>query len=334
VQTVRDLAALARRPRAIAIGTFDGVHIGHQRVIGLAVEAARERGLTSTAATFEHHPLAVIAPHRQPRLLTSLALKLELIADLGVDETIVLPFDSAMAAMPPAEFCAWLAERLTAKFVVVGGNFTFGAGGIGTPADLADCGRLRGYEVVVVPLVQAGGRPISSSRIRQLVQSGRLAEAREILGRPPRTIGRVVRGFERGRRLGFPTANIEAHTGTLFPGLGVYAARAQVDGRWYRAAVNVGHNPTFVHHGDEVGTVHVEAYLIGFEGDIYGREVHLDFLEKMRDEIAFEYVDDLVARMHADVERVETLDDTCYSDVGLGLGGSAPGAPRGGAPGA
>ena len=334
METVRDLGALARRPRAIAIGTFDGVHIGHQRVIGLAVEAARERGITSAAVTFEHHPLAVIAPHRQPRLLTSLTLKMEFIADLGVDETVVLPFDHAMAAMTPEEFCALLAEQLTARVVVVGGNFTFGAGARGTSADLAGCGRVHGFEAKIVPLVLAGGRPISSSRIRELVQGGRLAEAREILGRPPRTIGSVVRGFERGRRLGFPTANIEAHTGTLFPGLGVYAARAQVDGRWYRAAVNVGHNPTFVHHGDELGTVHVEAYLIGFEGDIYGREVRLDFLEKIRDEIAFEYVDDLVARMHADVEHVKSLDDACYADVGLAVGESAPGAARSDAPGA
>lgn len=317
MEIVRDLDALPRRPRAVAIGTFDGVHIGHQRVITRAVAAAREGDLTSAAVTFEHHPLAVVAPHRQPRLLTSLALKAELIADLGVDEVVVLPFDYAMAAMRPAQFCAYLAERLTLKVVVVGGNFTFGAGGTGTSADLTGCGRMHGFEVEIMPLVLAGGRPISSSRIRELVQAGRLAEAREILGRPPRTVGRVVRGFERGRRLGFPTANVEAQTGTLFPGLGVYAARARVDERWYRAAVNVGHNPTFVHHGDELGIVHVEAFLLGFEGDIYGREVRLDFLAKIRDEIAYEYVDDLVAQMHADVERVEALDDACYVEVGL-----------------
>jgi riboflavin kinase/FMN adenylyltransferase len=325
MELVRDIDTLARRPRAVAIGTFDGVHIGHQRVIGSAVQAARERGLMSTAVTFEHHPLAVIAPHRQPRLLTSLALKAELIGDLGVDEVVVLPFDRAMAAMTPSHFCAYLAVELTPQLVVVGGNFTFGAGGAGTSADLTACGRVHGFAVEIVPLVLAGGRPISSSRIRELVQSGRLAEAREILGRPPRTVGTVVRGFERGRRLGFPTANVEAHTGTLFPGLGVYAARAQVDGRWYRAAVNVGHNPTFVHHGDELGVVYLEAYLLGFEGDIYGREIRLDFVEKIRDEVAFEYVDDLVAQMHADVRHVVALRDACFAEVGLGDGDQVAG---------
>jgi riboflavin kinase/FMN adenylyltransferase len=317
MEIVRDMAAITRRRRAVAVGTFDGVHIGHQRVIGLAVERARERGLTSAAVTFEHHPLAIVAPHRQPRLLTPLALKAELIADLDVDELIVLPFDHVMAAMKPAQFCSYLAERLTPMVVVVGGNFTFGAGGRGTTADLAACGRAHSFEVEMVPLVLADRRPISSSRIRELVQAGRLAEAREILGRPPRAIGTVVRGFERGRRLGFPTANIEAHTGTLFPGLGVYAARVQVEGRWYRAAVNVGHNPTFVHHGDELGVVYVEAYLLDFVGDIYGREVRIDFVAKMRDEIAFEYVDDLVAQMEHDVEFVKTLDDPCFAEVGL-----------------
>jgi riboflavin kinase/FMN adenylyltransferase len=327
MQIVKDLDNLARRPRAVAIGTFDGVHIGHQRVIGRAVETAREHGLVSAAVTFAHHPLAVIAPHRQPRLLTSLALKAELIGDLGVEEVIVLPFDRAMAAMTPPQFCAYLAEELTPRVVVVGGNFTFGAGGAGTSADLTGCGRVHDFAVEIIPLVLAGGRPISSSRIRELVQSGRLAEAREILGRPPRTVGRVVRGFERGRRLGFPTANVEAHTGTLFPGLGVYAARAQVDGRWYRAAVNVGHNPTFVHHGDELGLVYLEAYLLRFEGDIYDREIRLDFIEKIRDEVAFEYVDDLVAQMHADVRRVAALQDAAFAEVGLRAGE----APAGGA---
>ncbi|HJW74724.1 MAG TPA: bifunctional riboflavin kinase/FAD synthetase, partial [Thermoleophilia bacterium] len=156
MEIVRDMAAIARRPRAVAVGTFDGVHIGHQRVIGLAVERARERALTSAAVTFEHHPLAVVAPHRQPRLLTPLPLKAELIADLDVDELIVLPFDHVMAAMKPSQFCAYLVERLTPKIVVVGGNFTFGAGGMGTTADLAGCGRAHGFEVEMVPLVLAG----------------------------------------------------------------------------------------------------------------------------------------------------------------------------------
>lgn len=315
---VRDLSTLAPTPRALAIGTFDGVHVGHRDVIAATVGAARERCLTATALTFDHHPLSVIRPFDEPRVLTPLALKAELIAELGIDEIVVLPFDQATAELDPDPFCrAVLSERLSARLVVVGRNFTFGAGGRGSTATLRACGRRYGFSTTIVPLARAGGRPISSTRIRRLLQDGRLEQAREILGRPPRTIGRVVRGFQRGRQLGFPTANIEAETGTMLPGRGVYAARARIGDRWYRAAVNVGHNPTFVHRGDETGIVHVEAFLLDFEGEIYGEEVRLDFLARIRSETAFEYIDDLVARMRVDIAETAACNDPAYADVGL-----------------
>jgi riboflavin kinase / FMN adenylyltransferase len=315
---VTELDAASAVPRALAIGTFDGVHVGHREVIGRAVRIASDRGLTSTVVTFEHHPLATIAPEREPRALTPLALKSELIAELGVDELIVLRFDTGLAGLSADEFCdTILRRRLDAAVVVVGRNFSFGAGGRGTADTLHACGERLGFETVVVPLAGAGGRPISSTRIRRLLESGELAEARAILGRPPRATGAVVRGFQRGAKLGFPTANIEAETGTMFPGRGVYAARALVDGRWYRAAVNVGHNPTFVHHGDETGVVHVEAFLLGFEGDIYGDTVRVDFLTRVRIEERFEYVDDLVAQMRRDIDTIAAIDDPAFADVGL-----------------
>ncbi len=318
MEVVTDLAAAPRRPRSIALGTFDGVHAGHQLVVGVAVNAARERGLSATVVTFDRHPLAVIDPGHQPRLLTPPAVKEELIAALGVDELVVLHFDAALAALAADDFCRdVLADTLQAAVVAVGENFTFGARGAGTAASLAACGDACGFEAIVVPLLQSHGRPISSSRIRRLLHDGRLPEVRAILGRPPRLTGVVVHGDKRGRTLGFPTANIEAHTGMLFPGRGVYAARAKVRDRWYRAAVNVGHNPTFLHRGDETAFVRIEAFLLDFEGDVYGADMVVDFLAKLRDEETFPGPDALVARMHDDIARTVAMSDPAYLELGL-----------------
>jgi len=169
----------------------------------------------------------------------------------------------------------------------------------------------------VVPLLQSHGRPISSSRIRRLLHDGRLPEVRAILGRPPRLVGVVVHGDKRGRTLGFPTANIDAHTGMIFPGRGVYAARARLDGRWYRAAVNVGHNPTFLHPGDETAFVRIEAYLLDFQGDAYGADMVVDFLARLRGEQTFASAADLVARMHDDIARTAALNDRAFLELGL-----------------
>ena len=315
---VGDLAAAPRRPRSVALGTFDGVHAGHQLVIGVALEAARERGLTATVVTFDHHPLAIVDPAHQPRLLTPPAVKQELIAALGVDELVVLHFDAALAAITPDRFCRTvLAESLQAAVVAVGENFTFGAGGAGTAAALVEGGRHLGFETIVVPLLQSHGRPISSSRIRRLLHDGSLPEVRAILGRPPRLVGAVVHGDKRGRTLGFPTANIEAHTGMIFPGRGVYVARVRLHGHWYRAAVNVGHNPTFLRKGDDEAFVRIEAYLLGFSGDAYGAILTVDFLAKLRAEEKFASAEALVARMHDDIARAAALRDPALLELGL-----------------
>jgi len=313
-----DLAAVPDEPRSLAIGTFDGVHVGHQRVIGAAVAAARQRGLIASVLTFDHHPLAVVDPAHQPRLLTPPAVKEQLIDELGVDELVVLHFDPELAALPPERFCAEiLQDRLKARVVAIGENFTFGARGAGTADSLGECGRRHGFETLVLPLLTADGRPISSSRIRRLLHEGRLPEVRDILGRPPRTIGLVVHGDKRGRTLGFPTANIDAHTGMIFPGRGVYAARVRLQGGWYRAAVNVGHNPTFLHKGDEEAFVRIEAYLLDYAGDAYGSILMVDFLDKLRDEERFPSAEALVERMHDDIARTAALTDAAFAEVGL-----------------
>jgi riboflavin kinase / FMN adenylyltransferase len=319
MRIVDDLGQLQRRSRAVAIGTFDGVHAGHRAVIGRAVAAGRARGLVSAVLTFDRHPRALLDTAHQPLLLSTRAEKTRLIAELEPDELVVLAFDEALAALTPGAFCREiLADGLEARLVVVGDNFTFGAGGLGDAAVLRLCGRVHGFETLVVPLVTEAGRPISSTRIRRLLHDGRLEEVREILGRPPSASGRVVLGLRRGRTLGVPTANVDVEAGTVFPGRGVYLARVSVGGSWYRAAVNVGHNPTFRGRGEKTAHVTVEAHLLGFSGDLYDREIRVDFLHKLRDERRFDSVDALVAQMQADIAVAATLQDPALDDVGLG----------------
>jgi len=321
MDVVTELGALEARPRALALGTFDGVHIGHRAVIDRAVEVARERGFTSAAVTFDRHPLAVIDPARVPRLLTSLDEKIRLVGELGPDEFIVLPFDERLAALTPAAFCAdLLARTLRARAVVVGENFSFGAGGAGDAALLRACGAEHGYEVEIVELVTEHGATISSTRIRRLLHDGALEEVREILGRPPSATGKVVHGDKRGRMLGVPTANVDVEAGTIFPGRGVYAARVLVGGRWYRAAVNIGHNPTFQSREAPTTHVTVEAFLLGFDGDIYDREIRLDFLHRIRAEKRFDGPPELVAQMRLDIGATAQLEDPAYADVALPAG--------------
>ena len=318
MRLITDPAALESHPRALALGTFDGVHAGHRAVIGRAVAVARERGLSSAVVTFDRHPLSVVDPGRVPRLLTGLAEKRRLIAELGPDELVILPFDQRLAAMTPADFCGGLlAATLHAQVVVVGENFNFGAGGAGDADVLRSCGAAHGYETLVVSLVTEHGKTISSTRIRRLLSAGELGEVREILGRPPSATGRVVAGDQRGRTLGVPTANVDVEAGTIFPGRGVYAARVHVEDRWYRAAVNIGHNPTFRSKLAETTHVTVEAFLLRFSGDIYHSDIRVDFLHKLRDERRFDSVEELVAQMREDIAMTAELDDDAFDDVGL-----------------
>jgi len=314
----RSLETVPAAERAVAVGTFDGVHIGHRAVIAAACEAARTEGWRSTVLTFDRHPLAQVDPMRQPRLLTPLDEKIALLTDIGPAEIVVLPFTAELAEMPAADFCRdVLSVGLGVRAVVVGQNFTFGAAAAAGPAELVAAGRELGFRVVVVPLAVADAEAISSTRIRRLLAGGCLEEVRTILGRPPSTHGKVVGGWQRGRTLGVPTANLNVEVGTIFPGRGVYAGRALVDGTWYRTAVNVGHNPTFHSADEQTTTVRIEAHLLGFSGDLYGKRIRVDFLHKIRDEERFDRVDDLVERMRRDIEITRHLDDEALMQVGL-----------------
>jgi riboflavin kinase/FMN adenylyltransferase len=284
---ITTLAEAQERPRRVAVGEFDGVHLGHREVI---------RG-SDTVLTFDPHPLQVVRPEAAPRLLTSLDVKAELIAGLGVEELVVLEFDERFAHQSPQEFIEHvLVGKLVATRVSVGENFRFGHRAAGDPPLLEADGR---FETRVVPLVEVDGEVVSSSHIRGLVLAGEVELATRFLGAPFQLRGEVVVGDRRGRTLGFPTANIVPDESLVYPGHGVYAARA--DGSC--AAVNVGVRPTF---GTGRGVL-VEAYLIDRDVELYGSNLGIEFLYRLRGERRFDSIDALVAQMRQDVERTRQL---------------------------
>ena len=287
----------APRGRSLAVGTFDGVHLGHRRVIGSAIEHGRSQGLDVAVVTFDPHPLRVLSPEDPPLLLTSTAVKLDLIGGLGVDEVIVIPFTEEFSRLPAERFCTDVLERsLRARHVSVGENFRFGHAAAGDAGLLRDCTE---FETEVVPLLEMEGGPVSSSRIRTLIQSGDVAAAGRLLGAPFQLEGVVVGGDARGRELGMPTANVEPEPNVIIPAIGVYAGLA----RGHPAAINVGVRPTF----ESDGRILVEAHLLDYEGDLYGEVLRLEFLERLRDEERFDSAEELVGQMRRDVERVRQL---------------------------
>jgi riboflavin kinase/FMN adenylyltransferase len=270
------------RPRRVAVGEFDGVHIGHRAVI---------EG-SDTVVTFEPHPLQVVRPEAAPRLLTSLPAKAALIEALGVRELVLIPFDDGFAHQSPQEFIdEVLVKRLRATQVSIGENFRFGHRAAGDPELLAAQPQ---FTTRVVPLVELDGEIVSSSRIRALVQAGEVQAAARLLGAPFTMQGTVVSGDRRGRTLGFPTANLVPDESLVCPGHGVYVARANGD----CAAVSVGVRPTF-------GTgraLLVETYVLDRDLDLYGQTLRVEFLARLRGERRFDSVEALIEQMHRDVE--------------------------------
>jgi riboflavin kinase / FMN adenylyltransferase len=279
---VTSLPDVEPRPRRVAIGTFDGVHVGHQAVIDGA----------DTVLTFDPHPLEVIHPAAMPKLLMPFEVKRDVIEGLGVEELVVIPFDEDFAQRSAADFIDHvLVERLDAKRVSVGENFRFGAKAKGDPEMLAT---REEFETRVQPLVEVDGETVSSTRIRAQIAAGDMAGARRCLGTPFMMEGTVVKGDQRGRELGFPTANLVPDDRYAIPGHGVYAAFAN----GVPAAVNVGVRPTF-----ETGRgLLVETYLIDHEEDLYGKTLRVAFVERLRGERRYPEVDELIAQMHRDVE--------------------------------
>ena len=289
---VTPLAEVAHRPRRVAVGTFDGVHLGHREVI---------RG-ADTVLTFDPHPSMVVAPGGAPKLLTTLERKAELIAALGVEELVVIPFDREFAARQAQAFVDdVLVGALGATHVSVGENFRFGHKAQGDCELLAADER---FTTRVVPLLEIDGEVVSSSHIRGLVLGGALDYAGRLLGDPFSASGEVMHGDARGRTLGYPTANLLPREGFVVPGHGVYACRAHTaDGAVHAAATNVGVRPMFVTGRGEL----IEAYLIDFDGDLYDQELRVDFLRRLRGERRFASVDALIEQMGRDVDEARAI---------------------------
>jgi riboflavin kinase/FMN adenylyltransferase len=279
VIVARDADELTPAERAVALGSFDGVHLGHRAVL----DAAKESGLRTTVVTFWPHPRIVLG--NRVELLSTLERRLELLADEGVDETLVVEFTSELARLEPSEFADSILRRIGARVVAVGENFRFGRAASGTPGLLAELG----FDVRAIPLAEGA----SSTEIRRCVREGRVGEAAKLLGRPPEVEGIVVLGDQRGGTLGYPTANLDVPPDLIVPAFGIYAGSAL----GHRAAVSIGVNP---HYGGSERRI--EPYLLDFDGDLYGRRLVVELWRRLRDERAFGSEEELVEQIARDVE--------------------------------
>lgn len=292
-------------PSAVTIGVFDGVHRGHQALMRSVLEHAKAHSAAAVVVTFDRHPLEVIAPGREPALITTVPQRVRAMSSLGVDGVLLLSFDDAFRALSPEDFVRRvLVETLGCVHCVVGANFRFGHQQLGNIETLNDLGARYGFGVTIFAM-QMGGEDdvVSSSLIRRHIAEGRVERVAEELDRPFRLEGMVAHGASRGRDLGFPTANLSVPPRMILPKLGVYAGWMLRHGTAYPVVVNVGMNPTF---GDRDTPV-VEAHVMGFQGDLYGEVVEIEFTHRLRDEVKFSDVDALVRQMRGDVEKARAL---------------------------
>ena len=288
-----------QKPTVLTLGVFDGLHLGHQRIMQTVVERAKAVGAHATAITFDPHPRAVLHPESAPPLLQTLDQRLANFEVLGIEQAIVIPFTKEFAANPAEDFLRDIVhERLHAKEVYLGKGFAFGRGRGGNIDLLRRMSEELGFVADEVPEVCLREKRISSSKIRQLLDEGRVNLARRMLGRPYGVEGVIVRGHQRGKTIGFPTANLRPHN-RVVPKNGVYATAALVDGVWRRSITNVGVRPTF-EDGSEVS---IESYIFDFDGDLYGDVLRVRFLHRIRDERKFSGIDELRAQIQKDTSR-------------------------------
>jgi riboflavin kinase/FMN adenylyltransferase len=292
-------------PSAVTIGKFDGVHAGHRKVITELLRVAAVAGLTATVLTFDRNPLSLLSPADCPAPLISNDQKRDLLAEVGIEATVMLAFDRAFSNQSAEQFVrVILVDALQAKIVFVGADFRFGAQGSGDVAFLTELGDSYGFEVRSIEDVRPqGDRRVSSTWIRELLDEGEVAAATQLLGREPSVRGVVVHGQHRGKELGYPTANLSADMDGLIPADGVYAAWMTLNGRRYPAAASVGNNPTF----DGVPDKQVEAYVLDETLDLYGLTVEISFVERIRGMEKFDSVDDLVTRIRHDVAQARQI---------------------------
>ena len=288
----------------VTMGNFDGIHLGHQALVGNSVAEAKQGRTKSVVFTFEPHPLKLLAPERAPQMILSHQDKMDMLQTLGVDAVIVQTFDRRFASIGAEDFVRrYLLERLNLSKIWLGRDLRFGRARQGDAEDLFRWGIELGFRVGIVEPILVQGKRISSSRIRQLIQQGRLDEAQPMLGRYHFVSGRVVSGHHRGRNMGFPTANLAAIT-ELLPQDGIYATILELQDQRWLSVSSVGYNPTF---GE--GSRSIEAYILDFAGDIYGEAVKLNFVQRIREERMFAQIEDLVTQMHEDVQAARAIFD-------------------------
>src|SRR5882762_11578152 len=295
-----DNAKIAR-PTVLTLGVFDGLHLGHQLIMKTIVERARATGAVPTVITFDPHPRALLHPESAPPLLQTFDQKIEALGVLGIEQTIVIRFDQNFAQIRAEDFLrAVIADRLHAKEVYLGCGFAFGHGREGNIGLLRIVSQTLGFFADEVPELRLRGRRVSSSRIRELLQQGRVNLARRMLGRPYGVEGRVVRGAERGVTLGFPTANLHPQN-RVIPRNGVYVTATLIEGQWRRSVTNVGVRPTFTSDPEPS----VETFVMNWAGDLYGDVVRVRFLHRLRDEKKFASIEELKAQIKKDVKSAE-----------------------------
>jgi riboflavin kinase/FMN adenylyltransferase len=309
----RELARIAPgRPSAVTIGVFDGVHRGHKHLVGRLCGEARAKDLAAVALTFNPHPRTVIRPGMAMTYLTSLEERVEQLQALGLDAVGILPFTSELAQLSPRDFLALLVDELQMRLLMVGPDFALGRNRAGTIGVMRQVGKELGFDVEVAPLLAEDGEKVGSSSIRQALAEGDVLRVAKLLGRPFSLRGPVVEGDRRGRTLGFPTANIAIGLDRALPAYGVYVTRAFVGETAYASCTSIGIRPTF----DVEPRATVETFILDFDEDIYGQEMRIDLLERLRGELRFESVDDLVAQMHKDI--VQTREHFKLTGIGDG----------------
>jgi riboflavin kinase/FMN adenylyltransferase len=304
MRIINDLAFTSKdfTSPAVTIGSYDGLHLGHQEIIERVIERARSEGGDAVILTFEPHPVKFLHPELQLPLITPKRKKMMLLERFGIDCTINLPFTKNLAHMSAEEFIRDIVlKRIAPRWVIVGFNFSFGKDGKGTAEELTKIGKGLGIGVEIIPPYTVNGEVISSTRIREMIMAGNIAKANSMLGRDFIILGKVIQGHARGRNLGFPTANLEI-TSDLYPKKGVYAVTVTVNDKTYQGVMNIGTNPTF---GDEEFAV--EVFLFNYEDDLYEKELRVAVVEKIRDEQTFPTPDALVQQIEKDVQKAKKI---------------------------
>ena len=283
---------------AVAMGMFDGVHVGHASIISRAVELAKLNKGTSMVLTFSNHPLSVLSPEKMPLMIGNRALRRSIVESLGIEVMIELPFSKEFSKITPEDFLTLLEEKVAPQYVVTGQNFTFGRFGKGNGRLLIREGETYGFKAEICPTVTVDRKAVSSTRVRELIASGDLENVNKLLGRSFIYISKVVHGDRRGRKLGFPTANLEIENHRAMLPNGAYAVNVSFNGKNYCGIANIGDNPTF-----NVNDRRLEVYINDFSGNLYGQEITVSFLKKLRDEQKFSSADELINQLRQDLQK-------------------------------